>query len=385
MGRSFSILVLAAIVAGCGGGGGGGGGVPAIPQVTSSSKVTSEVAPAQNIPAAQEPTDALLLQLLQNCIDQVAVGEGELRNGAVRSRVHEDVIRWSLALYEDVIATDGRLIGRDMPARYVGSGMTFDLTGNSINVIEASSVPGLPSFNAFALNDVVVMLDPLMNALLEGAAYWDRLVELAGEDEDLVDAVELVIGLGQIFVNNAQGNFGLVVPVGEIADRIENRLFAFEAYWGAVAYVLFHELGHANLEHGLFKCLVGEGINQALNDAGITPTQQQLDELALAYAALGRITDTQADIYAATISEQVGFSSNGAGIMVLGFVGFKLVAGTCDHLLGDDPAFEACVLGSTPEDDHPPLDVRAEIAIGVIDEGEDLTSYLDLLEALSLE
>ena len=38
---------------------------------------------------------------------------------------------------------------------------------------------------------------------------------------------------------------------------------------GAVAYAVFHELGHANLEHSLFRCLVGEGVNQALADAGI--------------------------------------------------------------------------------------------------------------------
>ena len=49
--------------------------------------------------------------------------------------------------------------------------------------------------------------------------------------------------------------------------RIDNRTFAFEAYWGSVAYVLFHELGHANLQHSLFKCLIRKGISQALQDA----------------------------------------------------------------------------------------------------------------------
>jgi hypothetical protein len=379
----WTLALSIVLVAACGGGG-GGTGTPAIPQVASSNLVSGEVTPAKDIPDAEEPTDAILLQLLQNCVGRITATQQQILATAVRSQRHADVIRWSLDLYEQVIATDGRLIGRDMPVRFLGLTTPPDLTGSSINVINASSVPGFPTFNAFALQDVVVMLDPLMDAFLEGAAYWDRLLEQAGDDQALVDPTELLLGLGTIFLNNSQGDFGLVVPEDEIADRIENRLFAFEAYWGAVAYVLFHELGHANLEHGLFKCLVGEGIELALADAGIVPTQQQMDELLLAFAELGRGTETQADIYAATIAERAGFSSNGAAVFVLGFLAYNAVSGNCDKFVGDDVALEVCLLGGEPENDHPPLDVRAQIAIAVIDEGQDLTHLLDILDALSI-
>jgi len=375
-----SILV---VIVGCGGGG-GGLFVPAIPQVSSSAKVTSEVTQDPNVPTAEEPTNALLLQLLQACVGQLGAGEAQLIAQAARSRLHEDVILWSLYLYQQAIASDGRLIGRDMPVRYLGPGIGADTTGNSINVIASSSVPGLPTFNAFALENVIVMLDPLMNAFMEGAAFWDRLVENAGDVEDLVDVVELLVGFGEIFFNNMQGDFGLVVSPQEVADRIQFRQFAFEAYWGAVAYVVFHELGHANLGHGLFKCLVKGGVAQALADAGITPTQQELNELNLALATLDRGTEAQADIYAATISANAGFSSNGAAIFILGFLALKLETGECDAFIGNDPAFEACLVGSAPENGHPPLDVRAEIASSIIDEGQDLTPLLDLIDALSL-
>lgn len=372
------------VAAGCGGGSGDGNTIPAIPQVASSTKVQGEVAPAQGLPPAEEPTDAILLQLLQRCAVNIGSGETQLLNGAVLSQFHGEIIQWSLVLYEQGIATDGRLIGRDMPVRFVGAGTTPDLTGSRINVLEAISAPGLPSFNAFALENLVVMLDPLLNALMEGAAYWDRLLEQSGENEDLVDPAELVGGLGTIFQANAAGQFGAVVPQSEVLYRVSSRPFGFEAYWGAVAYVLFHELGHSNLEHVLFQCLVREGVDQALADAGITPTQPQLDALKLALTALSRGVETQADIYAATISERAGFSSNGAAVFVLGILSLKLVSGACDPFQGDDAAFESCILGSSPEDDHPPLDVRAEIASKVIDEGQDLTPLLDILDALSL-
>ncbi len=385
--RNRLMGLLALLLVACGGSGGGVPvdvfEIPEIPLVPSSAKVSSEVTEAQDIPMAEEPTDDLLLALLEHCAGRQDDAEAHVLANVVHSRRHELVVRWSLALYEQVVANDDRLAKWDRPVRWVPEGGTPG-SGDSINVVAGSSVPGLPKFNAFALNDVVVMLDPLMDAFLEGAAYWDRLLEEANDIESEIDAVELLAGLGVIFRENADLNFASVVPESEINDRIATRPFAFEAYWGAVAYVVFHELGHSNLRHGVFKCLVETGIEDAIEEANLEPTPQEEDALEIAFVKLDRGTETQADIYAATIAERAGFSTNGAAVFVLGLISLNVVSGKCDGVKDDAEAFELCIFSAEPQNDHPPLDVRAKIAVAVIDEGQDLTPFLEILEAFKI-
>ena len=381
------LLVVPVVLAACGGGGGGttpAFQIPQIPAVVSSTRATDETGTAPTVPMAEVPTDAFFLQLLTHCATRAAPQEASWHT-ATRTIDHREVITWSIELYRRAIANDERLVGRDLPAKLLRAGEAPDLSGNSINVIEAKTAPNVPGdFGAYALPNTVLMMDDLMNAMCESAAYWDRLIQAtntgSGEDENLVDATDLVLGIGKIFSDNAKGNFGVTVPDLEIADRINNRTFAFEAYWGSVAYVLFHELGHANLSHGLFKCMVTTGIDQILTEAGVTPTPAEITALKLEVAKISRATETQSDIYAATIAERSGFSSNGPGIMVIGFLAIKLIDGTCDAL--SDPELTVCLFDQEGTSTHPPLDLRAEIAVSVIDDKVDLTPLLDIVEIL---
>ena len=257
---------------------------------------------------------------------------------------------------------------------------TWNKTAEEMLGVEAASVLGKNQDEVFQGGQLHVMQDILES--VKDRESVERQIQISVADQLLT-----VVVMAATLRDDEEKTMGVMVFLEDITQI--QKVQRMEA-WREVARRIAHEiknpltpiqLSAERLRKRYAKLLEGNG---AILDKCTSTIIQQVDELKLAFADLGRGVETQADIYAATIAADAGFSSNGPAVFILGVLGYRVVSGTCDPFIGDDAALEACLLGATPEQDHPPLDVRAEIAIGVIDEGQDLTPLLDILDALSL-
>ena len=107
--------------------------------------------------------------------------------------------------------------------------------------------------NAFAFINSVYLLDPLMFAITESAAYVAEQVEESSAAGREVDRDQLIRGVGRIFADNSDGVFGATVARDDVVAWLGESTDVVALVQSAVGFLFFHEIGHANLEHSLFR------------------------------------------------------------------------------------------------------------------------------------
>ncbi len=404
MRRSTCVLLSCAVlVVGCmpggggrrGGGGGSSGGVGTggvdgsgtgdqarigttpgdrAPSTTASSSQAADFSGGSV--AEMEQPDEILLQAMAQAAVKLEDYEPAQVSGCTTSELHQPALEWGTARFAELLPVV-ELAGLGWPGARSSPSWYEPFDGN-IDVLECATHPELAGLNAFALQNAIFMMDPLLNAFAEGAAFWDRLVSEAGGTFDGVDGETLVVGTAQIFVANAQGAAWTVVPMAEVNDRIANSPIAADAYFGAATFVLFHELGHVNLQHVFFNCSINFGVEALLEERGVSLPPDRQAQLDGVLGKMRRATESQADIYGLTLLRELGFSESGPMLFVIGMLGVRAASAPCNSRSGDD--LQACLMSVSPKDSHPPLNERALMVKRIILDGEDLRWMLDPMQ-----
>ena len=365
-------------VAACGGGDDDGSAPPDPEHVCSDTVLTGDGGDAilgfdgddVEVPTVDAPTQALVLEALDLCRESIGSYQAGVAPACDASEAHTTALTTAIDDFAAQLGDAPDLPGLD---RTLSFGTSID-PGGPIAVFACANDPSgrNHTLNAFALPDSLFMLQTLMDAVAEGAAYWDLVREQAGGDEQAVDDEALVGGLAGIYHNHANGFPWQFLSRDEASDRLLASEFALEIYLGGVAFILFHEAGHANLQHSLVNHVAGAGIVLLLEEAGYTPTDAEEAEIEAALRTLQIATEAQADIYGATALRRAGHTTRGPASFFIGVVGATAIM--CDE--AGAPDVEACVdaqLSAT----HPSIDVRATILRRVVRDGEDLTCLLD--------
>lgn len=335
----------------------------------------------------QPPTDVsdILAEALAYCRQTLAGVEQQIMDACSVSTLWEPVLLEAVAAHSEALGRLPGLPGRNAPAE-LAYGADARLSDAVIQLLPCDNNPTAPPgcdaqascpppLNAFALNRVAFTLDPLLMAFAEGAAWWGALALEAGGDPDAVDRQQLVAGLGEIFFANSEYRPFTVVTSEDAAALLRDDPFTAEIAVSAMYFLIFHELGHANLNHSLINHTVRYGVARALDDAGAEPTPAQLAEVEAELLRIKVSTETQADIYAASLLSAIGGSSYGPRLFTGGMAAFVVRAGVCDPDLAPDELY-ACIVQDSPNASHPPLDVRTELIRRIMDGGEDLTGML---------
>lgn len=326
-----------------------------------------------------EPVDPseLFKEAAQGCAKDIVQYEQQLVQDCPHSPAHATALSLGISWSSQQLQQDGRLVGLDwLP--WLATAPSFTPGGGGIGIYACQSDPQGTGvrLNAFALQQAVWMLDPLMYAFAESAALWDQVRQSYGETltQDAKD--QLIQGIGAIFLYAQDGKHGQVVAWSEVTERLSSSTFAWQVYVGAVSMVLFHEIGHANLSHGLIKCALHTGVPELLQKQGITLTAEQQKELAVELAAIGRSTEAQADIYSFTMMKSLGFGKEGPLVFLVGMS--TVTAVNCKNKGVPDEALVQCAMTDFDpvKTSHPPLGERAALMQKIFDEGADLTPLL---------
>ncbi|MFZ4580351.1 MAG: M48 family metalloprotease [Myxococcota bacterium] len=419
MPRHTSLLLpwLAFVLAACGSSGGGGGGyLPWTPPADTSEapdvastpdtppqQVADEwtgwapkadaAAPELTVDAAsidiqkpEEPTD-LFQEAAAQCAVELVDAETAVVKACKHSTAHTAVLSWAVKAASEQIQSDARLPGKDWPAvlgvaPYTSLGdQVLDAYTCSVSPLWVFDDPPIEnldpaaSMNAFAMPDAVWMLDPLLSAMAESAAWYDKVQELHGSPLPEAAGEQLAVGITTVFAKAFAGDHWTVVPKAEVDQRLKQSLFAKDVYAGAVAFVLFHEIGHANLNHGLIQCVIRKGIVDLLKQRNIEPTPEQMKEIQADLSQLTRNAEVQADIYALTMLKSLGFGKQGPTVFAMGLLGFKLLQ--CQAKGVPDYELQGCALTDFDyKTSHPPMGERIALIQKIFDNGEDLTGLL---------
>lgn len=343
---------------------------PGVPMRTDAELPSSEPAPSD-----------LMREVLAACQRVIADAERQVVSRCAYSADTLPLVDAFAQVHADAVAL------RSLPGRGLEAfGLPpeeITLAGDAIEILPCSRNPlcepgaSCSHMNAFALRNLVVTLDPLLLSFAEGAAFWGILAEHAGGDPSMVDEVELYEGLGRIYNGHANGSGFTVVDQATVVAMIEEDPFVGEVWAGATAFLILHEIGHADLDHGVINHTASVGARAILMSEGRTLTAEEDAELQAELRSLKVFTETQADIYSATLLEQAGYSSAGPIVLFTVAMSAYLVAsGACDHSMDQTQLYD-CALAADPQASHPPLDVRATVISRIIDGGEDLTHLLD--------
>ena len=323
-----------------------------------------------------DPSELFKEAALQ-CAEVIVDAQAKQVAGCKASANHANALGWAIQNAQLQIATDARLPGLDWKPQLAAPPYAAP-TGQAITVYGCldNPTPGGPGLNAFAMQQGVWMLDPLLYAFAESAAAWDAVREKTGPTLDAAAKEALTKAMFTIFLNAAGGAYGKVVPWDEVMARLSTSLFAWQTYVGAVSFVAFHEIGHANLSHGLIKCALSVGVDTLLQQRGITLDATQKQQLQTELSKIGRSTEAQADIYGLTMLKSAGFTKDGPIIFVLGMMGVTM-AGCINAGVPSDQAATCALEAYDPATtSHPPLAERAALIQKIFDQNLDLTSLL---------
>ena len=335
------------------------------------------------LPMMAPPPSDLLTAALAACERRTAMAERDITMRCSASSELPTLAEQLSDLHSEAIGA------RPLPGRGLETFPTepaqAQLNGDGIDTIGCTQnplcMPGAPcsSMNAFATTNLMVLLDPLLNAFAEGAAFWANLVNDAG-DVDAVDEAVLFEGLGNIYWQHAQGGGFATVSREDVDAALENDDFANEVFFGAAVFLFFHEVGHANLGHGLINHTAQIGAHVLLNSEGTMLTADQMQQINTEVRNLKVFTETQSDIYAATLLRELQFSSDGPVILFTGaMAAMHIASGQCNAAMTQEQLFD-CAFARDPNATHPPLDIRATVLRRIIDDGEDLSAELELIE-----
>ena len=311
------------------------------------------------------------------CAELIVDEQKKVVTACTPSVQHGNALGWAMQAAQYQITNDARLAGLDwMPS--LASAPYAAPTGEAVTVYGCATNPlaGGSGLNAFAMQQGVWMIDPLLYAFAESAAAWDAKREKVGETLDDATKEALLKEMFAIFLHAQAGNFGKVIAWDEVTSRLAASAFAWQTYVGAVSFVAFHEIGHANLSHGLIKCALTQGVETLLVKRGITLDAAQKEKLKTELSAIGRSTEAQADIYGLTMLKSAGFTKNGPLLFVLGMLGVNLAA--CVEAGFEEEAAANCALEAfdPATTSHPPLSERAALIQKIFDENQDLTHLL---------
>lgn len=343
----------------------------------------SGVRPPGQLPPTTLDTSALLDQALAVCQRTISQYEGQIAARCNYDASLFDLIDTFAQAHADAQAL-GPIAGRNREA-YAADPSMLMRTGTEVEIIPCTTdplcMPGQPcsGMNAFALSDLVVALRPLLMAFTEGAAYWGQLAEAAGGVE-FVDQNQLYNGLGMIYLAHSQGRPFSTVDSATAQQWLEQDEFVQEMWASVTAFLIFHEIAHAELNHSLINHTAAVGAQTVLMQEGRMLTPAEDAQLKAELRQLKVATEAQADIYAATLLQRAGTTSLGPVVLFTeAMSAFIVASGACDRTMTNDEFYD-CALQAEPNASHPPLDVRAEILRRVIDEGEDLTELLHAFE-----
>lgn len=326
-----------------------------------------------------EPVDPseLFKEAALSCAEIIAPMQQEFVQACPHSSAHATALGLGVSWAIQQIQQDSRIAGLDwLP--WMAIAPSFTPGGDKIGIYACQSDPQGKGarLNAFAMQDAVWMLDPLMYAFAESAALWDQVRQNYGDILTEDAKQKLVQGIGAIFLYAEGGEHGQVVAWSEVTERLSSSAFAWQVYVGAVSMVLFHEVGHANLQHGLIKCTLHNGIPTLLQKRGIELTTEQQKQLDIELAAIGRSTEAQADIYAFTMMKSLGFGKEGPVVFLLGMSAVKAIGCQKAGVPSEDVAECALNHFDPAATSHPPLGERAALVQKIFDDGADLTPLL---------
>lgn len=382
--RGVAWVAFASMLVACDGGGGGetdagvasggdGGSSPASP-----TQIRTD-APIQ--PALPESSD-LMGEAIASCQRLIAGFEPMVVERCSYSPSTSEIVDGFAQLHADAVASRP-LPGRGLEAYALPPG-EITLAGDAIEILSCTVDPlcsggACPSMNAFATTNLVVTQDPLFASFAEGAAYWGLLVEDAGGDPDAVDADELFEGLGAIYAAQARGERWRTVDEATVSARIAEDPFTNDRWVEVMAFLVFHEIGHSDLGHSIVNHTAAVGPGVVLEAEGRTLTAEETQQLQREIRELKVFTETQADIYAATLLREAGLSAEGPIVLFTGAMAAYLIAsGACSASMTQAQLFE-CALQRQPNASHPPLDVRATVLHRIVEQGEDLTPMLEAI------
>lgn len=386
----FAACLACTSPSGGGGGGyyGGGGGYPA--DTNTAGGGGSEWRPGRGAGAGQAPgldntaggeiaKSEVMSQLFKEAALECAADMVQLEAKAAAdckaSIAHQASVYWSVPHFKKILLTDARFPGLDWPP-VISTPPTMSFGDHNIDTFTCVSNPiGGADMNAFAMQDGVWLVEPLLNAFAESAALWDLArVSAPGGQLDSEAKDKLMKAIIAIFLTHQAGEGWQIVSQDDTYTRFDVSDFAKEVYFGGVAFVLYHELAHANLSHGLIQCALGKGVLGLLKRRGRTLTKEQEQELIVEMQKISRSTETQADIYALTMLRSIGFGVEAPAIFVLGVAGIKAKA--CADKGHTGQQLEDCTLGKGQILSHPPLDERSLLIQKILKDGEDLTWML---------
>lgn len=329
------------------------------------------------VPDTAPDVEALLIEAAHACYDFIVRMEPTIAAGCDGSELFLEVLQ-PLADAHDEAARRLGLPGRGLSMR---PGTPDEVRADESRIIATgcSRSPeeiGSDSLNAFALRHGVFILDPLLLAFLEGAVLWAELALQSGGIEQ-VDPGQLFAGLGQVFSNAAKGDHFGVINAERAGEILDSDPFAQQVFVSAVVFLVFHEVGHANLDHSMINHVVSTGVVSVLEERGVRPSDDEIARLKRSLAEVKVATETQADIYSLSLMRALGtLSSDGPRLFAIGMAGRLLVDGICDPNVAEE-LLAACITQDLPNATHPPLDVRVQLARRILDEGEDLTHLLE--------
>ena len=320
----------------------------------------------------------LFKEAAQACAELIIKTQTDVVAKCSHSPQHLSALSWAVEAAKGPITTDARFVGLDWLPKLAVAPLDQP-GGQSVSVYTCASDPtgNTNGLNAFALQQGVWMLDPLLFAFAESAAVWDALRQQAGPALDDASEAELAKSVMSVFLYAEAGEFGKMLALDQVVVRLTTSPFAWQAYVGASSFVLFHEMGHANLSHGLIKCAITQGVDKMLGRRQIQLTATELQELQAEIGKLARSTEAQADIYGLTLLKSLGFGREGPTIFLVGVLGLKIAA------CSDGNRSEEAVLKCALEDfdpvktSHPPLQERATLIKKIFDDGQDLTYLLE--------
>lgn len=236
---------------------------------------------------------------------------------------------------------------------------------------------GCSGMNAFAVSNVTFMLSPLIMASIEGGAFWGQLIEKAGGDPSAVNVEELYEGLGRIYLAHSEYRLFTVVDAETVSRILKENAYINDAVNAAIAFVIFHEIAHANLQHSEIKFVAHVGPEAILKSQGKTLTAEQRKQYMADLLKLSVYTETQADIYASTMLRRLEYKSDGPRVLFTGGMSALLVASGLCNSARTEEEFQNCAVMNGPSSTHPPLDVRATLLRRIVDDGEDLTAKIE--------
>ncbi len=309
---------------------------------------------------------------IETCLGEINKLEQSEAQKCQFSNRYWDLLQWAGNILSKQVATDNRLVGLDWaphfeyPPRLTQDDQDVDV----LECAQGTDRDPASGMNAFAIQHGIWMLDPLIDALLETSGV---IAQMRAQNGGQLDAQAAQQAIPQIFAAHARGAPWTYMSAQDAIAAIKGSEPDMAIFVGALSFVFFHEMGHAELMHGAIKCVVQQGVETVLQRRGTPLTPERKQAVVAELMQLSRSTEAQADIYSLTVMRSAGFSAEGAQVLVLGLLGL----GALGCMDVPEAQQEDCILGKSRMADHPPLDERALLIDRILVKGEDLTWMLD--------